>query len=73
MIDSYKARQILADCLIYRESTGHFPDYHALNSDRVLALTEEAQERRYRKPRQANGSRARCFYQYLTRAAEKAD
>lgn len=73
MIDSHTARNILADCRVYRTSTGRFPDFHALNSDCVLALTDAAQERKYRKPRQASGSRGRSFYEYLTRVAERRD
>lgn len=48
-------------------------DFHLLYQDEVAALLEEARKHGYRTPRNANGSRARCFHSYLTRAATKAD
>jgi hypothetical protein len=44
-------------------------DYHALNRETVERIIGAADERRYRKPPQANGSRARYFHAYLSRAA----
>jgi len=49
-----------------------FCDFHALNSDTVERILSAANSRRYRKPRSANGSRARYFYAYLNRAATRA-
>jgi hypothetical protein len=46
-------------------------DFHALNSATVESILGAADERRYRKPANANGSRARCFFQYLSRAASR--
>lgn len=48
-------------------------DFHALRTEQVDALLGEADARRYRKPRNANGSRARYFHAYLVRAANSAD
>lgn len=42
-------------------------DYHTLNSYQVDALLAEADRVRYRKPKNANGSRARYFHAYLQR------
>lgn len=44
-------------------------DYHALNSATVEKVIEAANARGYRKPKNANGSRARYFHAYLRRAA----
>lgn len=42
-------------------------DFHALNSDTVLLLADTANTVGYRAPKNANGSTARYFFQYLTR------
>lgn len=46
------------------------PDFHSLDSGKVEALLMLADERKYRKPKNANGSRARSFYGYVTRTAK---
>lgn len=69
-LDQGDARCILADCHVARDAKGFYPDYHALNSDRVQALLEVAEERKYRKPRNANGSRGLYWYQHLVRTAK---
>lgn len=49
----------------------HIPmgqDFHALPSDVVCRIIDAADKQKYRKPRKANGSRARYFYAMLTRA-----
>lgn len=43
-------------------------NFHALNSDTVGRIIEAADARKYREPKNANGSRARYFYAMLTRA-----
>lgn len=43
-------------------------NFHALNSDTVARIIEAADSRKYRAPKNANGSRARYFYAMLTRA-----
>lgn len=43
-------------------------DFHALNSDQVERIIAAADSVKYRKPKSANGSRARYFYQALQRA-----
>jgi hypothetical protein len=42
-------------------------DFHTLNSSQVEAILEAAKSWGYRKPKNANGSRARCFFAYLAR------
>lgn len=44
-------------------------DFHALSPVQVDALLREADRVRYRKPAQANGSRARYFHDLLQRRA----
>lgn len=68
-LDKHEARSILNDCLIYREEDGHWPDADTLHSTTVDALLEVAKERGYRKPKNANGSRGRYWYEYLRRTA----
>jgi hypothetical protein len=46
-------------------------NFHSLGTDVVAALIEEADERRYRRPKNANGSRARYFHDYLQRVAAR--
>lgn len=45
-------------------------DYHTLSSDQVDRVVTEADIRRYRAPRNANGSRARYFYALVQRRAQ---
>jgi hypothetical protein len=47
-------------------------DFHALPSAAVGGLLEAADVVAYRQPRNANGSRARCFHAKLARAVKKA-
>ena len=47
--------------------------FHALCHDDVASVLVAAEERRYRTPRNANGSRGRYFYEHLQRAAARAD
>lgn len=42
-------------------------DFHALSTAHVDSLCTIARAVGYRKPRNANGSLARCFYAYLNR------
>ena len=44
-------------------------DFHALDSDVVCRILEAAVYWGYRKPKNANGSRARYFYAYLSRVS----
>lgn len=46
-------------------------DFHALNSATVERLVEVARAVGYRKPRNANGSTARCFFAYLARGSKQ--
>lgn len=67
MITPETAREILRLCGIDRGE-----NFHALNSDRVILLLDAANEHRYRKPKNANGSRCRYFHAYLQRLAAKS-
>lgn len=48
-------------------------DFHALSSDKVDLLIVEADVAKYRKPANANGSRARYFHAMLQRRAAKLE
>jgi len=48
-------------------------DFHRLPSGVVECLLERADVWKYRKPRNANGSRARCFHDYLQRRARRVN
>lgn len=54
----------------------HIPldvDYHTINSSTVESIIAAANERKYRKPTNANGSRARYFHAALVRAASRRE
>jgi len=60
----HNARQILFLC--------HCPigeDFHRLSTSQVEALLAEADKLKYRKPSNANGSRARYFHDLMQRRA----
>lgn len=65
-IDPYDAKQILSSIGI-----GVDADFHTLRSSQVERLLDEANKAKYRKPKNANGSRARYFCAYLQRLARK--
>lgn len=46
-------------------------DFHSLNSQHVQNIIDAANARKYRAPRNANGSTARYFYAYLMRALNR--
>lgn len=46
-------------------------DFHALSPFQVGRLLEEADRVKYRKPKNANGSRGRYFFQKLVREARR--
>lgn len=62
-----------ARCILFNCSIDPSEDFHALESDIVEQLLRYADEFRYRKPRSANGSRARYFHAYLQRRAAKGE
>lgn len=66
MIDPQKAQDILFMCGL---ESRH--DFHTLSSGEVEHLLEYANAHSYRKPRNANGSRARYWFNYLRRRADK--
>lgn len=65
-MDRAQARDTLARCGAPLDV-----DFHALSSDVVERLNAEADAVKYRKPRNANGSRARYFHARLIRAASR--
>ena len=46
-------------------------DFYTLSSSEVAQVLELADLVKYRKPKQANGSRGRYFFAYLQRAYQK--
>lgn len=48
-------------------------DFHTLDSSTVESILAAADVWRYRKPKNANGSRARYFYAYLNRLADRME
>lgn len=46
-------------------------DFHMLRCDQVERLVEQADIRRYRKPKNANGSRGRYFHDLMQRRARR--
>lgn len=62
--ERFHARQTLQWCNIHLGA-----DFHALSSAQVDKLLQAADQARYQKPRQANGSRARYFHDLLQRRA----
>jgi hypothetical protein len=63
-LDPWDARAILTAAGCDLET-----DFHALNSSKVDALRVQADARRYRRPKNANGSRLRYFHAYCVRRA----
>ena len=60
-----RARSILIEC------EAHGANYHALPARAVAALLGHADRHKYRKARNAPGSRARMWHEYLVRLADK--
>lgn len=48
-------------------------NFYTLSSSQVEALLVEADRVKYRKPKQANGSRGRYFHDYVQRRANKVE
>lgn len=65
-LDRFRAHDILRRCKVLPGA-----DFHALDSATVESLIREADAIGYRKPRNANGSRARYFHAYVQRAAAR--
>jgi len=59
-------------CVILRElGIPRGEDFHVLRSSKVGELLEVADQYKYRKPKNANGSRGRYFHDYLQRACKR--
>ncbi len=61
-----EARNILTYCGISANE-----DFHALKAEQIANLLAFAYERKYRKPKNANGSSGRCFHAYVIRATKR--
>jgi protein-tyrosine-phosphatase len=61
-----KADQILTACGI-----DHVRDFHELSTSQVDKLLTFANKDQYRKPKHANGSRGRYYYQRLVRDIDR--
>lgn len=48
-------------------------DFFTLSSSQVEIVLERAKAFKYRHPKNANGSKARYFYAFVSRAARKRD
>lgn len=48
-------------------------DFHALDTTQVESILAAADEVKYRKPRNANGSRARYFHAHLVRLSRRTE
>lgn len=67
-MDTQAAREILARCHVARDA-----NFHALDAGTVESLLEFADLYKYRKPKNANGSRGRYWTAYLQRVARRDD
>jgi hypothetical protein len=63
-----QAREVLRQC-----EAPKGVNFHALPSSVVENISDAARTYRYRKPKNANGSRARYFHARLVRLSEKKD
>ena len=59
--------------ILHRIGCSAAPDFFTLPIEQVAQVLWEADLVKYRRPQNANGSRARYFYGYLTRTARKKD
>ena len=64
-IDANDAHDILQRCGI-----SEYDNFYALTSSQVSDLLEFADTYKYRKPKNANGSRGRYFHAMLTRRSD---
>lgn len=69
------ARMTSADAraIFSRAKINPHVDFHALRSEQVEALLIAADAWKYRKPKDANGSRARSFHAYVSRVLARQD
>ena len=67
-MDKWEAHAILTVCGVRPDL-----DFHELSTGAVEALLRQADARKYRKPKNANGSRARYFHAKVMRAFNKTE
>lgn len=65
-MSSLTAYQLLRQIV---EQDDKFPDFFSLTFAQKEHLEAEAEAQRYRKPKTAQGSRARAFYEFLMKRA----
>ena len=63
--ERFNARETLRMCRVHLGA-----DFHTLSTTQVDSLLAEADRVKYRKPRNANGSRGRYFHNLLQRRAK---
>ena len=68
MIEYTDAKNILQRCNALKTT-----DYHVLPMFSQILLAEEAKAYKYRKPKNANGSLGRYFFEYLRRIIDRAE
>jgi hypothetical protein len=61
----------IATDLIHKFQIRTDKDFYTLSSAEVHRVLEAADDRKYRKPKNANGSRARYFFAALKRATNR--
>jgi hypothetical protein len=62
-----------AEGILTRCHLSETPNFFTLSDNDKEDLLREADAVKYRKPKSANGSRARYFYAYVLRAANKEE
>ncbi len=65
-------QRLAARSILSAASVPVLADFHTLSSEQVERLLAEADMWHYRKPKNANGSRARYFHDMLQRRARRA-
>lgn len=68
-----EARILQAQAILDAANIPLGQDFYILDASQVEALLVEADRLKYRKPKNANGSRGRYFYAYLVRLARRAN
>ena len=64
-----EAARVNARCVLQAANVSLGQDFHTLSSLQVDVILAEADRVRYQKPKNANGSRGRYFYERLQRQA----
>ena len=65
MVIKHKMTKETARAMVRSRGISLSANFHTLSSSKVSALLEVADLMKYRKPKNANGSRGRYFFAYL--------